>query len=347
MGLRQPTDLRAWQRWQASQQPLQRRLRRGLSRRGGLPAEEIYLARGGSRPRLLVALDHQSPTSKAALLSVLNHVDLEQTAVLATTPVVHALPPWEWKATTASLDGVLANNLPDVVIILSLGHYLPLSGKLLSLLRQDGRHTQFVTVQHGPLTPFVPPLAPRSMVLSWSESDATYWSSGRDDVDSLVVGSQILWEASRSPTSQPDPASTPVFLGQLHGAELDFQSKSESSEYFCLNFDADYRPHPSEVDRRSRRAHRRWKAMGIRFADPGPLVDLHRPIVSAFSTGLLEAAAAGMPSWSFHIDPPEWLEEFWDRYAIGRWGQDPPTQANISSSEPAKAIARVLERWLD
>ena len=68
---------------------------------------------------------------------------------------------------------------------------------------------------------------------------------------------------------------------------------------------ATYRPHPSERDRASRRQHARWERAGIRVDRAGgPLAELTTPVVSVFSTGVLEAAARGIPAWVDFPGPP-------------------------------------------
>ena len=84
-------------------------------------------------------------------------------------------------------------------------------------------------------------------------------------------------------------------------AELPRDVFAEAAETFCRAERATYRPHPSERDRRSVATHARWEASGITIDRSGiPLRELGAPVVSVFSTGVLEAAAAGLPAW---VDP--------------------------------------------
>ncbi|MEI2820711.1 MAG: hypothetical protein V9E81_11075 [Marmoricola sp.] len=94
-----------------------------------------------------------------------------------------------------------------------------------------------------------------------------------------------------------DAHVAPVWLGQLHGAELPRTRMAAAAENFCLTYGAIYRPHPAETDRASRRQHQVWKDKGIRFGENAPLSQTRNPIVSIFSTGVIEAAAMGLPSW--------------------------------------------------
>ena len=73
-----------------------------------------------------------------------------------------------------------------------------------------------------------------------------------------------------------------------------------------------------------------------------PLADLAAPVVSVFSTGVLEAAARGLPAWVDFPDPPAWLREFWDRYDMRPYGGDPTPAPARPDEEPAVAIARLL-----
>ena len=80
----------------------------------------------------------------------------------------------------------------------------------------------------------------------------------------------------------------------------------EAAETFCRDHHATYRPHPSERDRKSVATHARWEASGITIDRSGiPLRELGAPVVSVFSTGVLEAAAAGLPAWVTLADPPD------------------------------------------
>ena len=62
-----------------------------------------------------------------------------------------------------------------------------------------------------------------------------------------------------------------------------------------------------------------------------PLVDLPNPVVSIFSTGILEAAARGRDAWVDFPHPPLWLEEFWERYGMHRFGS-----SSHASAYPAR-----------
>ena len=259
-------------------------------------AGHAVLTRGGGRPRVLVCLEARTPTAVQALLAPLQHLDPEHVAVLSPASVSDVLPGDGWQESTGYAPDLASEILSTDAIVLSTGHYLP-----LGRIRFDhvGDTTRFLTVQHGLMTPHAPPLAPGTTLLAWSRADAAdFWRSGREDITTHVVGSQLLWEAAHEPRAALDPDAAPVFLGQLHGAELPREVLAGAAESFCAAEHATYRPHPSERDRASVATHERWEAKGITIDRSGiPLRELGAPVVSVFSTGVLEAAAAGLPAW--------------------------------------------------
>ena len=343
-GLIHPRDLEAWHRWQDSRLPLGRRVRRwsGVLRDIARPdarAGQVVVTRGGPHPRVLVCLESRSPTSVQALLRPLRDIHPEHVAVVAPVAVRDLLPPWPWSESTGLAVDLVADLAARVGVVLSTGHFLPLGLAARSVVDPS----RFVTVQHGLLTPHTPPLAPDTTLLAWSAQDADYWRSGRDDVHTLTVGSQLLWEASEAPPATADPDAAPVFLGQLQRAELPRGVLEEAAESFCRAEHATYRPHPSERDRRSVATHARWEASGISIDRSGiPLRELGAPVVSVFSTGVLEAAAAGLPSWVTMADPPPWLQEFWVRYGLAPWGAAPTASPERLDVEPSRAVAEAV-----
>ncbi|GAB3247320.1 hypothetical protein GCM10027425_03050 [Alteromonas gracilis] len=335
MGLRHPADLAAWQRWQDGRHPRPAIKRRALRLVGGRHGGVLH--RHDDEPTLLVALDSDSPTSLAALVSPLEHLPVDRIAVLAPRDVTHRLPGERWH-TEEWREG---NPLPRVSGVLSTGHFLPLGGHAASWADQLG--VPFITVQHGLLTPSAPPLAPGTILLAWTTEDAVFWCSGRSDVSVQVVGAELLRDAAdRGPVEVSD--ERPIFLGQLHGAELPRTLMARTALDLCLETGATYRPHPGERDRASTALHAAWAARGVEIDDGGqPVTDLGRPVVSIFSTGVLEAAARGLPAYVTCADPPAWLEEFWDRYGLGRWEAAEPTpRPSTTSSRPASEVAAAL-----
>ena len=337
MALIHPRDLDAWHAWQLRQYPA-RALRHALSRRTAAP-ESLCLTVSGPSPRVLVALEARTPTQIAALVRPAAAVG--GVAVLSPFPAADVL---EGTTTTVLPGAGLPDALGSVQAVLAVGDYLPAGAQARAWA--DGLGARVVVVQHGLLTPHAPPLPSGAHLLAFSEEDARFWASGRTDVTGEVVGSQLLWDAaapqetSRAPV---DPGARPVFLGQLHGAELPRWGKIRGATAFCRAEHAVYRPHPKEQDKLSRLTHAAWERMGITVErNGGPLTEVGGPVVAAFSTGVLEAAARGIPAWVHYPDPPDWLEEFWDRYRLHRWGQEPTPAPPQPPVEPAQAIAARL-----
>jgi hypothetical protein len=300
------------------------------------------LARGGSDPRVVVVLDSATPSAVDAVWRPA--LDLAPSDVALLCPGADAdVAPAEWVRSSGPVDGLLRGLLGPDSVVLSIGHFLGLGAAAHAAATATG--ARFVTVQHGLMTPHAPPLAQGTTLLAWSDEDADFWRSGRDDVSAHVVGSQLLWDAAERRAGAVPEDATPVFLGQLHGAELPREVMARAAEAFCLETGAAYRPHPAEVDRRSRAAHRRWEAEGITIdRSRAPLRGLGRPVVSIFSTGVLEAAAAGVPSWVHLPDPPGWVREFWTRYRLAPWGGQPTPSPERPATEPSAAVAeRVRE----
>jgi hypothetical protein len=261
-------------------------------------------------------------------------------AVVAPVDVQHLLPPWTWAVRT----GLTLDLVPPVAaqagLVLSTGHSQPLGVAARGAVDPE----RFITVQQDLLTPHAPPLAPRTTLLAWSDADATFWRSGRDDVESVVVGSQLLWDAAGTPSVRNDPPVAPVFLGQLHRTELPHEVLARAAEDFCRAEHATYRPGPAEGDRQSSATHARWEADGIPVDRSGtPVPRLGAPVVSVFSTGVLEAAAAGLPAWVTLDDAPPWLTDLWQRYDLSPWGQPQTPAPALPDLEPSRAIAALLQ----
>ena len=343
-GLTHPRDLAAWHRWQDRSQPFGRRAHRmlGVLRDIARPdghAGNAVMTRGGPEARVLVCLDSRSPSSVRALLEPVRYLDPTDVAVVAPTGVTDLLPEGPWTESTGYAPDLVAGAVAAGALVLSTGHHRPLG----ALAQRAVDPARFLTVQHGLLTPHAPPLAAGTILLAWSEADAAFWRSGRDDVGSVVVGSQLLWEAAEPPQAATTPDAQPVFLGQRHGAELPRDVLERAAENFCRAEHATYRPHPAERDRRSVATHARWEKSGIAIDRSGtPLRELGAPVVSVFSTGVLEAAAAGLPAWVTLADPPPWLQEFWTRYALAPWGGPRTASPERPEVEPSRGVAEVV-----
>ena len=133
-----------------------------------------------------------------------------------------------------------------------------------------------------------------------------------------------------------------AYLGQMHGAELQRSKLTRAAASFCRENDAVYRPHPSEKDKLSRLTHKVFRRAGITVDASRPLNELTGPVVSVFSTGVLEAAAQGRDAWVHFPRPPAWLEEFWERYGMHQYGDSPTPAPARPDVEPAKRIAELL-----
>jgi hypothetical protein len=238
---------------------------------------------------------------------------------------------------------VVPDALLGVRAVVSAGHYLPVGA--LGNVWAGVLGAERVVVQHGLLTPHAPPLPCDAHLLAFTDADASFATAGRDDMLTVTVGSQLLWEASAGTPSSADDGARPLYLGQLHGAELPRAGKARAAVSFCRAHGAVYRPHPAETDLASRWQHRGWQQRGITIdRSRRPLSELGGPVVSVFSTGVLEAAARGLPAWVSYPCPPPWLIEFWDRYAMSRWGGEPTPAPSRPMREPAAAIAGHIAR---
>ncbi|MFM6850375.1 MAG: RNA-binding protein, partial [Terrabacter sp.] len=105
-------------------------------------------------------------------------------------------------------------------------------------------------------------------------------------------------------------------------------------------------PHPSERDVLSRLTHQGYQRLGITVDASSPLSALSGPVLSVFSTGVLEAAARGRDAWVDFPRPPAWLGEFWERYAMHRLGTLPTPAPDRPEVEPARRVAQVVTEAL-
>ncbi|MBO0981013.1 RNA-binding protein [Microbacterium sp. SD291] len=332
MGLNVPEDLDAWRRWQARRRGVQS-LRSRLARAGSAQPALSLMVRGSS-PRVLLALDSRSPSGIASLQRLVDRIH-----GLAVVSSVHTADELSTILASDELRGSTLGELASIRAVVAAGHYLPAGSAAWSFAMKRG--IENIVVQHGLMTPFAPPLPAKAHLLSFSEADGVFWSSGRSDVTWTATGSQLLWSATRNPATRI-ATSTPYYLGQLHGAELPRLGMTRAIARFWHETGATYRPHPSERDRLSLLQHQLWERRGMIIdRERRGLTELDGPVVAAFSTGLVEAAASGLPSWSYYPNAPRWVQDFWDRYQISRWDVDSqPTPAPaLPEIEPAEAIA--------
>lgn len=344
MGLIHPSDLAAWRRWRERCEPLAHRLMKAL--RPQRPEPLRLLARG-PEPRLLVVIEQELPASVATNLRVLQHMACYDMAVLTPRGLhpdsLEHSGPWE-EVEPGGLER-LPERLRGLRAVLASGSVQPAGELALRWARR--LDIPFLVVQHGFLTPHAPPLPSGATLLAFSEEDGEFWRSGRDDLEVEVIGSQLFWDAATAPPRRIETAGPPVFLGQLHVADLPHKPQLERAIDFCRRTGASYRPHPAELDRRSRAGHRQIAAAGIAIDDrPLPLAELARPVVSAYSTGIMEAAARGMPAWVSYPDPPDWLRELWQRYHLAPYGAEPTRPPEQPEAEPLRAAAHLIRRTI-
>lgn len=332
-GVRFPTDLEAWRTWHEGRHRL--RQLKGRLRPTPPPASVCVARRGDGEPRVVAYVDSTSASTLASLVDPLGHLD-EPVAVVSAQPLTELLPGSGWTTASCAVAAVPAGRA-----VMGAGDYLPMGALGYAAARTAG--VPYFVVQHGIMTPLAPPLPREATLLAWSEADAEFWRSGRSDITTAVVGSALLHRAAQRPAGAITD-DRPLFLGQLHGAELPRLAMARAATRFCRAEQASYRPHPSERDLASRLQHAWWRRRGVAFDDSGtPLWQLDRPVVSIFSTGVLEAAARGVPSWVYFPRPPTWLSELWDRYDMASWGS-PPTRNPVTADDedPAARLARHL-----
>ena len=362
--LKYPLDLDAWQAWQRRQKKLKwakYKLNSLLdSARSRTVAEEPVrglLYTRGAKPQVLIVMDSFSPTNRNAILEPLKQLDAIDVALWVPEDASEYLDGQyaserysrkDWSEQEISGDE-LKSLLPDVRIVLSAAQFLGRGAAAYEFSRAIG--AEYWMVQHGLLVPQEPPLPVGCTLLAFSEADAQFWASGRRDVTTHAVGSQLLYLAAQKAAgaeAQKQNDLEPIFLGQMHGAELPRASFAYASHSFLKKFGGSYRPHPSEKDKLSVLTHKLWEKEGIRIDRSGtPLNEVPNPVVSIFSTGVLEAAIRGIPAWVYHPAPPAWLVEFWDRYGMNQWGQEPTPAPVQPKKEPAQRIAELMIETLE
>ena len=340
--LNHPGDLLAWRRWHESRHPVRFAARSARGRLRPSPPAYVDVLAPGTGISVLVAVEATHASVERAVVSPLAHLPAERTAIVT---------PAGWKPPPAYADHgrrtVPLADLSSVVLpqaVLAAGHYTEIGAAAFALAEHHG--LPFFISQHGALTPFAPPLPRAAHLLAWSDVDAEFWTAGRQDVTVTAVGSQLLWVAERLVTDARAPSSTGrrlVYLGQGHAAEISRARLAHAALTTCREHGAIYRPHPSERDITSRAVLAAYARAGITVDASGvPLVDLEAPIVSVFSTGVLEAAAQGRDAWVDFPRPPAWLGEFWERYGMHRLGSSPTPAPPRPDREPARQIAAIL-----
>lgn len=334
-----------WRTWQQSQEPVLRRHWRRFKARSTAPTYSLSIVGSDSAPAVLIALDSLSPSSRAALVAPAQELLHQGFRLVVLAPARSQLPLMADHRRESIPPGNLEAQLPDgIAAALAIGDHLPL-GDMAHRIAQD-RNLLSLVVQHGSLTPFSPPPPAGCTLLAWSDADLEFWAGGRDDLAGVTCGSQLLWEAAQRRSGFVAPADIEtdrvVFLGQLHGAEMPRSATRTSISVLRQNFDVAYKPHPVESDILSHVQHTVWRRQGLTVLAPDDSIDINRPVLAHFSTGLLEAAAAGMPAYGYCARPPRWVEEFWERNGIARFGDPSPTVVLQGGEQPAVAIARYV-----
>ena len=73
-------------------------------------------------------------------------------------------------------------------------------------------------------------------------------------------------------------------------------------------------------------------------------METRSPVVSVFSTGVLEAAARGLAAWVHTPGAPDWLSALHARYSMSPWGASPTPPPPATGQEPARTVALALTR---
>lgn len=332
-GLIHPTDLDAWHAW-SRRRPLT--VARTLLQRNHPPTTSPVVFRNSTdQPLVVVAISSSSPSARAALLAPLSWLGSTSAAVVSEVDLSSYLPGWSRESANwpRLIEGARA--------VVGDGNFLDHGHNVWA---ESVRHQiPYYVSQHGALTPFAPPLPSGVHLLAWSSADGDFWRSGRGDVVAHEAGSQLLWEAvSTRGTSASIEPELMTYLGQGHSAEIGRTRMIEAALRFCRVNEATYRPHPSEKDKVSRLAFTGFERAGIPVDARRPLNELTGPVVSVFSTGVLEAAAQGRDAWVDFPRPPTWLSEFWERYGMRRYGGPATLAPTHPGIEPAQRIAQIL-----
>ena len=337
MGLRIASDLDEWHRWQARRHVARAVKHRVVERR---PSSEprATVVHGSADADIVVLVDATHASMANAVLAPLEFIAPER-IITVLAPGVQLDAPGRSRLVPTDDIG---QHLGSAKVMLGCGEYTGIGAAGWRWARAT-RAATFVS-QHGALTPLAPPLPKDSTLLAWTASDGEFWRSGRADVEHVAVGSQLLWAAAQRQSVGPETAEGRlVYLGQGHAAELPRRRMIEGALRVCRAQDAVYRPHPSEHDKLSRAAHALFARVGITVDTTGsPLAEMNNPVVSVFSTGILEAATRGRHAWVELPRPPAWLGEFWERYGMRRLGGPPTPPPDLPEDEPARRIAEIL-----
>lgn len=251
--LKYPLDLDAWQAWQRRQKKLKwakyklnTLLDSARSQTGREEPVRGLLYTRGTKPQVLIVMDSFSPTNRNAILEPLKHLDAVDVALWVPEDASEYLDGQyaserysrkDWSEQEISGDELISL-LPDVRIVLSAAQFLGRGAVAYEFSRAIG--AEYWMVQHGLLVPQAPPLPVGCTLLAFSEADAEFWASGRRDVTTHAVGSQLLYLAAQKAAgaeAQKPNDLEPIFLGQMHGAELPRASFAYASHSFLKKFE--------------------------------------------------------------------------------------------------------------
>jgi len=319
-----------------------------LAVRGGPRPPDILFSGSDSQKVIVFGVDATTPTNLAAVVrpiqacvrrglsvAAVTHADLRRW--LPDSSPVNPVGPREPSSPQVVLDGL------QVTAVVGVGDFLPM-GEMVHRWAVARGIPSFV-VQHGLVAPMSPPAPDNSILLTWSEDDLEFWARGRSDLVGTSIGSQLLWEAAHLPHTPHNSQEACLFLGQLHGGYVPRNMVVRAVDKLRSERIVTYRPHPAEVDRLSRRQHREWQRAGLVISADGALRQLPGPVVSVFSAGVLEAAAAGLDAFVIGDEPQPWLRELWRRYHMALWGTERPTQVKLPAREPADSIVDAILGW--
>ncbi len=329
-GLLHPADLEAWHAW--SRRGVTKRMRSAIRPTAPVQPPSTY-RNAESPPQVAVAISSASPSARAALLAPLRWLGDTSVIVVSDVDLRALLPGW-------SVGGDWQSVMGGVKAVMGDGNFLHLGREVWAVSVQ--MNVPYFVSQHGAVTSFAPPLPPDAHLITWSDADGGFWTAGRNDVTVHLAGSQLLWDAAAKASSVSPPPGPLTFLGQGHSAEVGRTRMSEAALRFCWRHGATYRPHPSERDKVSRLTIEAFRRLRIAVDDSVPLNEMSGPVVSVFSTGVLEAAAQGREAWVDIPRPPGWLSEFWARYGMRRFGGEPTPPLEQPAIEPARRIADLL-----
>jgi hypothetical protein len=309
------------------------------------PALGVFSAQpeAPSERPVVIALEHLSPTQTASLLRPELALRSRETAVVVIAPIADSkalqsqglILRYPISADASAVD-------PKPSAVLATSHFSAAGGIAWQLAAQH--RAPYIVIQHGVVTPYAPPLPPDCHLFAWTDDDAEFWTSGREDVATSVVGSEIIWQAGQSRVDRLGEEGAICFLGQLHGVELPRRTTVHTVAELRRQRPVVYRPHPDESDLASRFRHALWRRQGVVIdSTKAGLADTHGPVAGIFSTGILEAAASGRSAYAFCVHPPAWLPEFWQRYQMATLEEGRPTVVEIGKREPAQVIADAVE----